>query len=60
MNLVDGHVEILIYVVDWTTAVRAVPGRPIRAHGKENALGTRLERNLAETPDGVLPQRDHG
>ena len=53
-NLIDGHVGIFTRVVDGAAAVGGAPRRTIPAKGEENALGTRLERNLAESSDWAL------
>src|SRR5262249_2556904 len=58
--LVDGHIEILSCVVDGLAAVRASSCCTTATHGKENALGTRLQSNLAESSHGILQQSNHG
>src|SRR5262249_15570012 len=58
-DLKVAHVEVFTGIVDGPTAVSGSASGTTAAHGKKNALGSALERNLAKSADRVLPQRDH-
>jgi hypothetical protein len=58
-DLKGRHIEVFTGIVDRPTAVSTSASGTTAAHGEKNALGSALERNLAESADRVLPQRDH-
>src|SRR5262245_5759522 len=58
-DLIDGCVEVFTGIVDRPTAVSGSASGTTAAHSEKDTLGSRLERNLAESAYWILPQRDH-
>src|SRR5262245_32597157 len=58
-DLMKGDVEDAGAGVGWPALVGAAAGRYVAADGQEDAMGARLERDLAGASVGLLPECDH-